>query len=100
MAPWRSGDRDVGMRKISFTTRALAVAGVVATGVLSLFVANRASGSSNNSPTVSVPSTTLTPSSPSAEPPVQRQTTPSYVPQPTIDPSRTEPRPHTRTGGS
>ena len=99
MAPWRSGDRDIGMRKISFTTRALAVAGVVATGALSLFVADRASGSSNSSPSVSAPSTTLAPSPPNAAPPATRETTP-YVPQPTIDPSRSEPRPHTRTGGS
>ena len=45
----RAHDRDLGIRKISYTTRALAGAGIVFVGAFSAFLADKASSSTSRS---------------------------------------------------
>lgn len=87
----KAHDRDLGIRKISFTTRVLAGAGVVFVGVFSAFLASRATSHA----------TSATPVTSQVQPGVNQDDGRVGTPVPN-DPIQNAPAPrsHTRSGGS
>jgi hypothetical protein len=94
----RAHDRDLGIRKISYATRALAGAGIVFVGAFSVFLANRASSTPGQS-TSSNPVTNQV--EPSGADGASGAATPSPNDSSSQDqPQYQAPQAHTRSGGS
>jgi hypothetical protein len=93
----RAHDRDLGIRKISYATRALAGAGIVFVGAFAAFLADRASSTPSQS-------TTSNPVTSEVQPGADNGSSGAATPSPNSssqDQSQYQvPHAHTRSGGS